>query len=67
MYGGRVRFPKKASDELKQELINFERQALHSKKLTLTHPVSGELMSWKAPLPDDMLKLLNHLNKFDTP
>ena len=67
MYGGRVRFPKKASEELKDALLNFKRQALHSKKLTLTHPVSGELMSWKAPLPDDMLKLLNHLNKFDTP
>ena len=48
MYGGRVRFPKKASEELKDALVNFKRQALHSKKLTLTHPISGELMSWKA-------------------
>ena len=65
MYGGRVRFPKKASEELKQELLDFKRQALHSKKLTLRHPESGELMSWKAPLPDDMLKLINTLTKFD--
>jgi len=65
MYGGRVRFPKKASEELKQELLDFKRQALHSKKLTLRHPESGELMSWKAPLPDDMLKLINILTKFD--
>ena len=45
MYGGRVRFPKKASEDLKEALLNFKRQALHSKKLTLTHPISGELMS----------------------
>jgi 23S rRNA pseudouridine1911/1915/1917 synthase len=66
MYGGRVRFPKKASEELKEALLNFKRQALHSKKLTLTHPISGESMSWKAPLPDDMLELLEVLKKFDS-
>jgi len=66
MYGGRVRFPKKASEELKDALLNFKRQALHSKKLTLTHPISGELMSWKAPLPDDMVRLLEVLKKFDS-
>jgi 23S rRNA pseudouridine1911/1915/1917 synthase len=66
MYGGRVRFPKKASEELKDALLNFERQALHSKKLTLNHPVSGELMSWRAPLPDDMIVLLEVLKKFDS-
>jgi len=66
MYGGRVRFPKKASEELKEALLNFKRQALHSKKLTLTHPISGESMSWKAPLPDDMLGLLKVLKKFDS-
>ena len=65
VYGGRVRFPKKASEELKHALLNFKRQALHSKKLTLNHPISGELMSWKAPLPDDMQELLKVLKKFD--
>ena len=65
MYGGRVRFPKKASEILKESLLGFKRQALHSKKLTLNHPSTGELMSWKAPLPDDMLKLLDILNEFD--
>ena len=66
MYGGRVRFPKKASEELKDALVNFTRQALHSKKLNLTHPISGEIMSWKAQLPDDMLRLLEVLKKFDS-
>jgi len=66
MYGGRVRFPKKASEELKKALLNFKRQALHSKKLTLKHPISGEVMSWKAPLPDDMQELLSALKEFDS-
>ena len=65
MYGGRVRFPKKASENLKEALLGFKRQALHSKKLTLNHPSTGELLSWKAPLPDDMLELLTVLNEFD--
>ena len=65
MYGGRVRFPKKASEILKESLLGFKRQALHSKKLTLNHPSTGELMSWKVPLPDDMLELLAILNEFD--
>ena len=66
IYGGRVRFPKKASEDLKDALLNFKRQALHSKKLTLTHPISGEIMSWKAPLPVDMIELLEVLKKFDS-
>ena len=66
MYGGRVRFPKKASEELKKALLNFKRQALHSKKLTLKHPISGEVMSWKAPLPNDMQELLSVLKEFDS-
>ena len=65
MYGGRVRFPKKASEILKGSLLGFKRQALHSKKLTLNHPSTGKLISWKAPLPDDMLELLGILNEFD--
>jgi 23S rRNA pseudouridine1911/1915/1917 synthase len=66
MYGGRVRFPKKACQELKDELINFQRQALHSKKLTLTHPGTGKSMTWKADLPDDMQELLNILKRYDS-
>lgn len=65
MYGGKIRFPKKAKEELKDVLKGFKRQALHSKKLTLMHPISGEEMSWKAPLPKDLDDLLKALAKFD--
>ena len=65
-YGGRVRFPKKAPQELKEALKFFGRQALHSKKLSLVHPVSGKSMSWKTDLPDDMKELLNTFKKYDS-
>ena len=66
LYGGRVRFPKKASQELKDTLRGFHRQALHSKKLTLMHPSLGKSMSWKVDLPGDMRELLNSLKKYDS-
>ena len=64
-YGGRLRFPKKANQELKVALKAFNRQALHSKKLTLIHPVTGESMTWKIDLPPDMQKLLEIFDKHD--
>jgi len=66
MYGSKVRFPRKADAILKKALVNFKRQALHSRKLTLAHPISGKLVSWKAPLPEDMLVLLDVLNDYDS-
>jgi len=66
MYGGKIRFPKKADEQLKNALKGFDRQALHAKKLTLLHPISNEIMSWKAPLPEDLQNLLNILSKFDS-
>ncbi len=65
MYGGKMRFHKKADEQLKNTLKNFNRQTLHAKKLTFTHPTSGELMSFKTPLPQDMQDLLQVLAKFD--
>ena len=33
-------------------------QALHSRQLTLKHPATGEEMTFEAPLPEDMEKIL---------
>lgn len=38
-------------------LPKIARQALHAHHLELTHPVSGQLISFEAPLPDDMASL----------
>lgn len=34
------------------------RQALHSHRLTLTHPITGEALELVAPLPEDMATVL---------
>lgn len=36
----------------------IQRQALHSHKLTLRHPISGELLEFVADLPEDMKKII---------
>ena len=64
-YGGKLRFPKKAKQDLKDALKAFDRQALHSKKLTLNHPVTGDSMTWKIDLPLDMKKLLEVFDRHD--
>jgi len=61
VYGGRLRIPASASHELAEVLRSFRRQALHAARLELTHPRSGDLMAWEAPLPQDMVALLNQL------
>lgn len=65
-YGGRLRFPKKAKQDLKDALRAFERHALHSKKLTLKHPGTGNSMTWKIDLPDDMKHLLEVLSSLNS-
>src|SRR3954463_5038085 len=41
--------------------LAFPRQALHAAELTLVHPRTGETMTWRAPLPKDMKRLLQEL------
>lgn len=38
---------------------SIARTALHCKRLTLTHPVTNEIMTFEAPLPPDMHDLLS--------
>jgi 23S rRNA pseudouridine1911/1915/1917 synthase len=66
VYGGRLQLPKGATPPLVDILRRFKRQALHAYELGLIHPVSGEAMTWRAPLPQDMLELIDILRN-DTP
>jgi 23S rRNA pseudouridine1911/1915/1917 synthase len=45
----------------KAALAALERQALHAYLLTLEHPISGEILTWEAALPEDLLLLQNAL------
>lgn len=56
-YGGRLRLPKGADEQLVAALRGFRRQALHAVKLALIHPLSGELVTFDAPLPEEQLAL----------
>src|SRR4051812_33230770 len=42
-------------------LAALGRQALHAYLLTIEHPRTGEILSWEAPLPEDLLLLQNAL------
>lgn len=63
LYGGRPRLPKAASEQMVNMLRGFNRQALHAAQLELAHPVTGEWLSWQAPLPGDMVELLDVLRE----
>ena len=41
--------------------IAFGRQALHATELTLVHPRTRQVVSWKSPLPRDMKRLVETL------
>src|SRR2546421_4102605 len=43
--------------------ISFPRQALHAAELTLRHPASGEVVTWRSPLPRDFKRLLDTLRE----
>jgi len=62
IYGGRFRLFKGASPELNAVLKGLKRQALHARRLTLTHPRTGQILSWESPLPLDIQTLLTALN-----
>jgi 23S rRNA pseudouridine1911/1915/1917 synthase len=42
----------------KDAILNFPRQALHAHQLSFIHPSTDEVMTFDAPLPDDMESLL---------
>lgn len=61
VYGGRLKLPVGASDQLISTLQGFRRQALHARKLGLDHPATGEYMEWEVGLPEDYQQLLDRL------
>lgn len=58
LYGGPLKLPKHATEELVAALRGFKRQALHAEILEFRHPTSGEPLRVSAPVPADMLNLL---------
>jgi 23S rRNA pseudouridine1911/1915/1917 synthase len=46
--------------------IAFPRQALHAWRLGFDHPIDGRPLSFEAPLPDDMKRLLRRLRRSES-
>jgi len=61
LYGGPLKLPKGASDELIAVLRAFRRQALHAETLEFVHPITGTPVRCTAPVPEDMRRLLQAL------
>lgn len=57
LYGGiRTRMPHRL-----RPLLRLERPFLHAERLSLTHPRTGERMTFMAPLPDDLESVLHEI------
>ena len=63
LYGGPLKLPKGATEELIAALRAFKRQALHAETLEFLHPLSGEPVRCTAPVPQDMQELLRLLRE----
>jgi 23S rRNA pseudouridine1911/1915/1917 synthase len=59
VYGGRARAIR--DPRTKELLLSFPRPALHAQRLAFPHPRSGEMLSFEAPIPEDLLGLLEAL------
>lgn len=55
---GKVRNYATLSENLRQKIQDFRRQALHAKKIILLHPITHQRLTFEAPLPNDLEELL---------
>ena len=61
MYGKPMRsgqMPDAVARDCLAEIRGFRRQALHAASLDFAHPVTGEALHFKTPMPDDMARLV---------
>ncbi len=63
LYGGALKLPKGASDELVAALRGFKRQALHAETLEFVHPMTGQPLRNSAAVPADMQHLMKVLRE----
>ena len=67
VYGGFARALQNAPNEnVKLAIEKLRGQALHAQKIGFSHPISGEKMSFEAPLPKEFLEIMMALDKAAT-
>ena len=64
-YGGRRKYVKGTSENLRNKINQFKRQALHASSLTFIHPSTKEASTFDSELPDDMKQLIRALKEDD--
>ncbi len=72
LYGGKKRtppsdLPQNKQNELRQLIESLRGQALHAYRLSFTHPVTNERLEFEAPMPAEMLALVNWLREWMNP
>ncbi|MFA0752723.1 MAG: hypothetical protein IMHGJWDQ_000485 [Candidatus Fervidibacter sp.] len=69
-YNGRAKALRVAREqkwrEVERLLSAMRGHALHSWRLTFTHPRTGEPLTFEAPIPSDMAELLTQLRRFSS-
>ena len=60
-YGTSQRFAKNTSDDLKDFIIKFPRQALHATELSFIDPSTNETVNFQSKIPKDFQNLLDRL------
>lgn len=63
VYASKSRVSKKWPEALQQCINKLQRQALHAVQLSLPHPTTNEMMTFNAPLPEDIKEILHLLQQ----
>ena len=53
----------KLSQEIREKISFFDRQALHARSLSFVHPKTNKIMDFNVSPPDDFMKLISVLSK----
>ena len=64
-YGGRFRPPPAMSDQQCECLREFKRPALHARRLSFSHPLSHETVSFESSMPQDFVRVLEVLRQIE--
>ncbi len=64
LYGGRATITRGEIQSNDDATVLLNRQALHARRLTLAHPVSGERLEIEAPIPADIQRTLDELSQW---
>lgn len=64
VYNPRFQLPKHCPEMVRQAVREFKRQALHAYGLGVIHPETKIFQQWTAPMPQDMLNLLEDIRNW---